>query len=30
VDGYAEYLAALFDQLGITRAHLVVHDFGGP
>ena len=30
VDGYAEYLGALLDQLGITRAHIVAHDFGGP
>ena len=30
VDGYAEYLAALLDQLAITRAHIVAHDFGGP
>jgi pimeloyl-ACP methyl ester carboxylesterase len=30
VDGYAEYLAALLEQLGITRAHIVAHDFGGP
>jgi pimeloyl-ACP methyl ester carboxylesterase len=30
VDGYAEYLAALLDMLGITRAHIVAHDFGGP
>jgi pimeloyl-ACP methyl ester carboxylesterase len=30
VDGYAGYLAALLDQLGITRVHLVAHDFGGP
>jgi len=30
VDGYAEYLAALLDQLGITRVHIVAHDFGGP
>ena len=30
VDGYAEYLAALLDQLRITRAHIVAHDFGGP
>ena len=30
VNGYAEYLAALLDQLGITRAHIVAHDFGGP
>jgi pimeloyl-ACP methyl ester carboxylesterase len=30
VDGYADYLAALLDQLEITRAHIVAHDFGGP
>jgi len=30
VDGYAAHLAALLDQLGITRAHVVAHDFGGP
>jgi pimeloyl-ACP methyl ester carboxylesterase len=30
VDGYAGYLAGLLDQLGITRAHIVAHDFGGP
>jgi pimeloyl-ACP methyl ester carboxylesterase len=29
VDGYARHLAALLDQLGVRRAHLVVHDFGG-
>jgi pimeloyl-ACP methyl ester carboxylesterase len=29
VDSYAEYLAALLDQLGITRAHIVAHDFEG-
>ena len=29
VDGYAVHLAALLDQLGITRAHIVAHDFGG-
>jgi pimeloyl-ACP methyl ester carboxylesterase/2-polyprenyl-6-methoxyphenol hydroxylase-like FAD-dependent oxidoreductase len=29
VDGYADYLAALLDQLGIIRAHIVAHDFGG-
>jgi pimeloyl-ACP methyl ester carboxylesterase len=29
VDGYAVHLAALHDQLGITRAHIVAHDFGG-
>jgi pimeloyl-ACP methyl ester carboxylesterase len=30
VDGYARHLAELLDPLGITRAHLVLHDFGGP
>jgi pimeloyl-ACP methyl ester carboxylesterase len=30
VDGYASHLAALLGQLGITRAHIVAHDFGGP
>jgi pimeloyl-ACP methyl ester carboxylesterase len=30
VEGYADHLAALLDQLGIRRAHLVMHDFGGP
>ncbi len=30
VDGYADHLAAMIDTLGITRAHLVLHDFGGP
>lgn len=29
VDGYARYLGELLDQLGVTRAHLVLHDFGG-
>jgi pimeloyl-ACP methyl ester carboxylesterase len=29
VEGYAEHLAGLLDQLGIERAHLVLHDFGG-
>jgi pimeloyl-ACP methyl ester carboxylesterase len=29
VDGYAEHLAGLLDQLGIEKAHLVLHDFGG-
>ncbi len=27
--GYARHLAGVLDQLGITRAHLVLHDFGG-
>ena len=30
IDGYAEHLAGVLDALGITRAHLVLHDFGGP
>jgi pimeloyl-ACP methyl ester carboxylesterase len=30
VHGYARHLAGILDQLGITRAHLVLHDFGGP
>ncbi len=30
VAGYAEHLNALLEERGITRAHLVVHDFGGP
>jgi pimeloyl-ACP methyl ester carboxylesterase len=30
IDGYAEHLAGVLDGLGITRAHLVLHDFGGP
>jgi pimeloyl-ACP methyl ester carboxylesterase len=30
VDGYARHLAGVLDQLGIRRAHLVLHDFGGP
>jgi pimeloyl-ACP methyl ester carboxylesterase len=30
VPGYAAHLAAALDQLGVTRAHLVLHDFGGP
>jgi pimeloyl-ACP methyl ester carboxylesterase len=29
VDGYADHLAALLDQLRISRAHIVAHDFGG-
>jgi pimeloyl-ACP methyl ester carboxylesterase len=28
-DGYAKHLAGVLDQLEITTAHLVVHDFGG-
>lgn len=30
VPGYAKHLAGLLEQLGIERAHLVAHDFGGP
>ncbi|MGH3831371.1 MAG: alpha/beta fold hydrolase [Pseudonocardiaceae bacterium] len=30
VDGYARHLDGILDQLGIHRAHLVLHDFGGP
>ncbi len=29
IDGYARHLAGVLDQLGIERAHLVLHDFGG-
>lgn len=30
VEGYAATLGALLDALGVKRAHLVLHDFGGP
>ena len=30
VDGYARHLGGVLDDLGIRRAHLVLHDFGGP
>jgi pimeloyl-ACP methyl ester carboxylesterase len=30
VAGYAEHLAGVLTELGISRAHLVMHDFGGP
>ncbi len=30
VDGYAGHLAGALDELGVRRAHLVLHDFGGP
>ena len=30
VEGYARFLGSALDQLGIERAHLVLHDFGGP
>jgi pimeloyl-ACP methyl ester carboxylesterase len=29
VEGYAAFIGAALSQLGIERAHLVVHDFGG-
>ena len=30
VEGYARFLTSALDRLGIERAHLVLHDFGGP
>ena len=30
VEGYAHFLQAALDQLGVEHAHLVLHDFGGP
>lgn len=30
VQGYADYLAGLIQELGIRRVHLVLHDLGGP
>ena len=30
VPGYAEHLGALLERLEVSRAHLVMHDFGGP
>ncbi len=30
VAGYARHLGGLLDQLGATRVHFVLHDFGGP
>ncbi|MGH2886387.1 MAG: alpha/beta fold hydrolase [Solirubrobacteraceae bacterium] len=30
VEGCARFLGSALDQLGIERAHLVLHDFGGP
>jgi pimeloyl-ACP methyl ester carboxylesterase len=29
VDGYARHLTGVLDELGVRRAHLVLHDFGG-
>src|SRR2546426_3799163 len=30
VPGYARFIEGALDELGIDRAHLVLHDFGGP
>lgn len=30
VDGYARHLDGVLDHVGVERAHLVLHDFGGP
>ena len=30
IEGYQSWLAPAIDELGIRRAHLVLHDFGGP
>ncbi|WP_280421854.1 alpha/beta fold hydrolase [Nocardia carnea] len=30
IPGHARYLGLLLDHLGVERAHLVLHDFGGP
>jgi len=30
VSGHARFLGTALDQLGVRRAHLVLHDFGGP
>jgi flavin-dependent dehydrogenase/pimeloyl-ACP methyl ester carboxylesterase len=30
VDGYARFLGSALDRLDVERAHLVLHDFGGP
>jgi pimeloyl-ACP methyl ester carboxylesterase len=30
VEGYARFLTAALNDLGVERAHLVLHDFGGP
>jgi pimeloyl-ACP methyl ester carboxylesterase len=29
VEGYAQFIGSALDELGIQRAHLVLHDFGG-
>jgi pimeloyl-ACP methyl ester carboxylesterase len=30
IDGYADHLAGVLNELDVRRAHLVLHDFGGP
>jgi pimeloyl-ACP methyl ester carboxylesterase len=30
VEGYATFLTSALNELGVERAHLVLHDFGGP
>jgi menaquinone-9 beta-reductase len=30
VEGYARFLQSALERLGVDRAHLVLHDFGGP
>jgi pimeloyl-ACP methyl ester carboxylesterase len=30
IGGYARHLGGVLDQIGVARAHLVGHDFGGP
>ncbi len=30
VNSYADHLAGILEQTGVSRAHLVLHDFGGP
>jgi pimeloyl-ACP methyl ester carboxylesterase len=30
IEGYAQHLDGVLAELGITRVHLVLHDFGGP
>jgi pimeloyl-ACP methyl ester carboxylesterase len=30
VPGFARHFAGILEQLGVTRVHLVLHDFGGP
>ena len=30
VEGYASFISLALESLGVERAHLVLHDFGGP